>query len=67
MSCICSSHELARELLNKPDGFIIARDKNGYQEFAISDVQRIFTCANSDDSIMNWAINLHDCTGIIKR
>lgn len=65
MSCITTSHELARELLNRPNGDIIA--KNGYQEFAIAGIQKVFTCANSDDSIMNWAINLHECTGNIKR
>ncbi|MBQ4523559.1 MAG: hypothetical protein IJA10_11500 [Lachnospiraceae bacterium] len=56
---------MARELLNRPNGDIIA--KNGYQEFAIAGIQKVFTCANSDDSIMNWAINLHECTGNIKR
>lgn len=65
MSYICTSHELARVLLNRPNGDIVV--KNGYQEFVITGIQKVFTCANSDDSVANWTINLRECSGNIKR
>ena len=60
MSCVLTSHELANELLNKPNSFIIA--KNGEQEYEITSIQRFYSCANNDDTIMNWRINLQECT-----
>ena len=57
---------LARELLNKPDGFIIAT--LGEKEYVIENIKRISTYANIDDSIINWTLNLRSCgEGNIKR
>lgn len=47
---------LARELLSKPDGFIIA--SNGEEEYVIHSLQRVFTHANIDDTVMHWRLNL---------
>ena len=49
---------LARELLSKPDGFIIANYMDG--EYIIGDIKRVSTYANIDDSIMSWTLNLRD-------
>lgn len=49
---------LARELLSKPDGFIFAREKDSEREYTIKDIKRSLSCANFDDSIMNWAIEV---------
>ena len=63
---ISTSHTLARELLSKPDGFIIATF--GEEEYIISNIQRISTHANSDDSVTYWTLNLRDGgNGNIKR
>ena len=52
--------------MNKPDGFIFA--KNGEKEYVITDIKRIATHANIDDSVMHWALNLKDGEkGNIKR
>lgn len=57
---------LAREILSKPDGFLIAR--NGEEEYVIESIQRVPTHANIDDSVVHWAINLRDGgKGNIKR
>ena len=50
---------LARELLNKPDGFLTATYSD--KEFVIEDIQRLKTHANIDDSMTYWTINLRDC------
>lgn len=49
---------LAREILRKPDGFLIAR--NGEEEYVIESIQRVFTHANIDDSVTHWVLNLRD-------
>ena len=49
---------LARELLNKPDGFITANYMDG--EYIIGDIKRVSTHANIDDSTMSWTLNLRD-------
>ena len=63
---ISTSHALAKELLNKPDGFITAT--LGEEEYIISNIQRVATHANIDDSVAHWTINLRDGgKGNIKR
>ena len=49
---------LARELLSKPDGFIIANYMDG--EYIIGDIKRVSTHANIDDGTMYWTLNLRD-------
>lgn len=57
---------LARELLSKPDGFIVAT--NGEIDYVIENIQRVSTHANIDDSITHWALNLREGgQGNIKR
>lgn len=66
MSCIYTSHELAKELLNKPDGFITA--SIGEKEYVIDNTQKAWTHANIDDSTIYWTLNLRDAgQGCIKR
>ena len=66
MNYISTSHQLARELLNKPDSFILA--KNGEEEYVIENISRVITHANLDDSVMHWVLNLRDGgRGNIKR
>lgn len=63
---ISTSHALARELLNKPDGFITATLDE--EEYIISNTQRIATHANIDDGVTHWTLNLRDGgQGNIKR
>jgi hypothetical protein len=57
---------LARELLNKPDGFITVTC--GEIEYVIGSYQRKSTHANIDDGVMHWTLNLRDGgQGNIKR
>ena len=42
---------LARELLSKPDGFLLAKLED--KEYVIDSLRRTFTCAN----IYNWFCN----------
>lgn len=49
---------LAKELLSKPDGFITATLDE--EEYVISNIQRISTHANIDDSVIHWTVNLRD-------
>lgn len=49
-----TSHSLARELLNKPDGFITISTKDG--EYIIGDIKRKSSHANIDDSVMHWTL-----------
>ncbi len=63
---ISTSHTLAKELLNKPDGFIFA--KNGEIDYVIENIQRISTNANMDDGLVYWILNLRNGgSGNIKR
>ena len=55
---ISTSHVLAKELLNKPDGSITAT--LGEEEYVISNMQRVATHANIDDSVTHWTLNLRD-------
>lgn len=65
-NCISTSHELAKELLNKPDSFITAII--GEKEYVIENIKRIATHANVDDSVTHLALNLRDGgEGNIKR
>lgn len=62
---ITTSHSLARELLRKPNGFINATIKE--KEFIINNIQRVFTCANKDDTEIYWTLNLRsDISGNVK-
>lgn len=57
---------LAKELLSKPDGFITAT--LGEEEYVISNIQRVSTHANIDDSVTYLTLNLRDGgKGNIKR
>jgi len=63
---ILTSHELAKELLSKPNGFITA--SNGEYEYVIENFKRIATHANIDDGVTHWTLNLRDGgNGNIKR
>lgn len=60
------AHELAHELLKRPDGFITAT--NGEEEYVIESFSRVPTHANIDDYVMNYVLNLRNCgQGNIKR
>ncbi len=58
INLISTSHGLARELLNKPDGFITVTLDG--KEYSIESTQRVSNCANIDDRIVYWTINLHN-------
>ena len=63
---IATSHELARELLNKPDGFLSAseEDELGIEnKYIIGSIKRTSTHANLDDSVVHWNLNLRKCKG----
>lgn len=63
---LITTHSLARELLNKPDGFLVV--SNGIQEYVIDSVRRVATHANLDDYVTHWVLNIRDCgTGNIIR
>ena len=63
---IATTHALAKELLSKPDGFITVMYED--REYIISDICRVKTHANIDDSVMHWTLNLRDGgNGNIKR
>lgn len=65
-NCISTSHELARELLNKSDDFITAT--LGDREYVIETYKRKATHANIDDGITHWTLVLRDGgQGNIKR
>ena len=53
-----TSHELARYLLEEPDGFITAT--HGNREYVIESYKRVPTHANIDDRYMYWTLNLKD-------
>ena len=60
-----TSHELARELLSKPDGFITAT--HGNREYIIENYQRVHTHGNRDDICMYWTLNIKDSGTNIKK
>ena len=52
--------------MNKPDGFLTATLEE--REYVISDLKRVSTHANIDDSVTHWSLNLRDGgNGNIKR
>ena len=59
------SHALAKDLLDRPDGFITATFRGN--ELIIEDFQKTRTHANIDDSVMHWALQLKECKGNIVR
>lgn len=57
---------LARELLEKPDGFLVVTDGN--REFVAENIKKAFTQANNDDKTSYWALNIRECgSGNVKR
>ena len=57
---------LARELLNKPDCFLVATF--GDKEGVVEDIRRISNCSNYDDTSMYLSLNIRECNcGNIKR
>ena len=63
MSCITTTHSLAREWLSKPDGFLTAtfRSKNGDKECVVGDYERASTNNNSDEACLYWTLNIDEC------
>lgn len=51
---ITTSHQLARELLSRPDGFITITVDG--REYLITNIRRNSTCANWDDSSIYWTL-----------
>ena len=47
-----------RKMRAKPDGFITVMYED--REYIISDICRVKTHANIDDSVMHWTLNLRD-------
>lgn len=60
-----TSHQLARELLNRPDEFISAITDD--KEYGIESIKRISTHANKDDGVTHLALKLKECEGNIIR
>lgn len=58
-----TTHSLARQLLNNPDGYLTAtvREGNREYEYVISSFQRDKTEANNDDTMLYWTLNLGKC------
>ena len=68
--CISTTHMLGREVLNKPDGFLVATVNDGFREveYVVTGLKRKKTHANIDDSIMHWSLELRECgNGNVKR
>ena len=55
VEAITTSHQLARELLKRPDGFITMSINDS--EYLISSIRRKNSCANYDDSSLYWILN----------
>ena len=58
---ITTSHQLANELLSRPDDFITATGDD--VEYVISGLKRVSTHANIDDSVTHLALKLKKCEG----
>lgn len=57
---------LAKELLSKPDSFLIATFEN--KEGIVEDIKRVFSDGNYDDTSMYISLNIKECNcGNIKR
>lgn len=66
MSCIGTSHELARELLNRQDNFLTATIEE--REYIIDGIKKVKTHANNDDSFTYYTLLLRNGgEGNIKR
>lgn len=52
-----TSHELARELLNRPNGYITANYED--KEFFIDNYKRIITNEDNDKNL-EWTLNLKE-------
>ena len=63
--CYTTSHNLAKELLNKEDSYITITI--GEKEYVISDVKRVKTHANADDTTIYLTLVGDECSGNIKR
>lgn len=59
MNYIRTSHELAKELLGKPNGMIIANHKG--EEYVIKNYKRETNVANNDDNTTYLTLNLQEC------
>lgn len=66
---ISTSHELARELKSREDGFIFAKVRLYGQEYecVIDSISRTSTHSNYDDASMHYVLNIRECSGNIKR
>lgn len=63
---VATSHELAKELLNKPDGFLFAYEENELgieNKYIVENVKRVSTYANLDDAVCHWGLQLKKCKG----
>ena len=60
-----TSHSLAKELLDKEDSYITITI--GEKEYVISDVKRVKTHANADDTTIYLTLVGDECSGNIKR
>lgn len=56
---VSTSHALARELLKKPDGFLVAM--LGGEEYIVSSIKTAYSDANIDDSVAYIILNLCKC------
>ena len=63
--CYTTSHSLAKELLDKEDSYITITI--GEKEYVISDVKRVKTHANADDTTIYLTLVGDECSGNIKR
>lgn len=65
-SYIPTTHMLAKELLSRPDSFLIATFEN--KEGIVEDIKRVFSDGNYDDKSMYISLNIKECNcGNIKR
>lgn len=63
--CYTTSHNLAKELLNKEDSYITITI--GEKEYVVSAIKKTKTHANADDSYMYLTLVGDECSGNIKR
>ena len=58
-----TTHSLAMQLLNNPDGYLTAVVKEGNREYeyVINSFQRDKMEANNDDTMLYWTLNLGKC------
>lgn len=63
--CYTTSHNLAKELLNKEDSYITITI--GENEYVVSDIKRVKTHANADDTTIYLTLVGDECSGNIKR